>query len=150
MTGTTTTTQLWYGGELRAEHDSDGTTYKYAYGPDGIPLGMTAATASGVKTYDYLVDHGGSVIGMVDDAGNRLTREIVTLVPSSEPPRHAREPDRQSLSGSRASACTPCVRWWRRGESNSGPQLSPREHLQAQPSLQFRSEGQVTANVPLS
>ena len=71
--GTTSTQQLWSGGKLIAEKDSDGTTFEYAYGPGGVPLTMRMSSLSyGTHTFAYIVDHEGSVLGMVDESGYRV------------------------------------------------------------------------------
>lgn len=66
---TTTTNSVWTGSQLTLERDSDGTLYRYVYGPGGLPLELIV-TKNGVSTpYAYQCDRAGSVVGLTDAAG---------------------------------------------------------------------------------
>jgi RHS repeat-associated protein len=68
----TTRTSLWIDGKLIAEREGS-KSYRYTYGPNGTPLLLWVnSPETGTKDYAFLVDHGGSVIGVVDSAGESV------------------------------------------------------------------------------
>ena len=73
-TSSVTTQSFWNGMRLISEKDTGdvtATNYKYIYGPSGMPLELQV-TESGqaMKRYGYMVDHAGSVIGLVEQGSS--------------------------------------------------------------------------------
>jgi RHS repeat-associated protein len=67
---TTTRTSVWDGAQLVAERDSDGTVYRYLWGPDRTPLALEVVSPSGTSTlYDYHTDAAGSVVALTNESG---------------------------------------------------------------------------------
>ncbi len=68
--GTQTIESVWAGMQLALERHSDDTTYRYVYGPGGLPLELIVTPESGQSvSYAYQCDRAGSVIGLTDSAG---------------------------------------------------------------------------------
>ncbi len=67
--GTAVTEQVWTGGRLQAERDSDGTRYRYLYGPDGLPLSLLVTRAGASAAYTYHCDRAGSVMAITSATG---------------------------------------------------------------------------------
>jgi RHS repeat-associated protein len=62
---TTTRTSVWDGQQLVAEQDSDGTLYRYLWGPDRTPLALEVISPSGASSlYYYHTDAAGSVVAI--------------------------------------------------------------------------------------
>lgn len=84
----TTTTAFWSGMTLLAEKVSDGTTCEYVYGPGGMPLELIVGEPGQPEArFAYMVDHGGSVVGL-------CPRTLATLLCATSTTRMAwsREP----------------------------------------------------------
>ncbi|MHB9054487.1 MAG: RHS repeat-associated core domain-containing protein [Thermoleophilia bacterium] len=73
--GTTQTKSVWDGSALAAEQDSDGTVYRYLWGPDRTPLSVAVEYSTGAtETFAYHTDALGSVVAMTDSAGSVVAR----------------------------------------------------------------------------
>ncbi len=64
------TTEYFYtGSQLTAERDSDGTLYRYLYGPGGAPLEVRVTTGTVTASYAVHTDALGSVVALSDESG---------------------------------------------------------------------------------
>ncbi len=64
------TTEYFYtGSQLTAERDSDGTLYRYLYGPGGAPLEVRVTTGTVTASYAVHTDALGSVVALSDGSG---------------------------------------------------------------------------------
>ncbi|MHB1342589.1 MAG: RHS repeat-associated core domain-containing protein [Coriobacteriia bacterium] len=73
--GTTQTKSVWDGSALAAEQDSDGTVYRYLWGPDRTPLSVAVEYSTGAtETFSYHTDALGSVVAMTDESGSVVAR----------------------------------------------------------------------------
>ena len=68
--GTTSTESVWDGQTLIAERDSDGTLYRYVWGPDGSPLSIVRTRPGAAdERFSYHTDALGSVVAITSEGG---------------------------------------------------------------------------------
>ena len=68
--GASSTTKYFYtGSQLTAERDSDGTLYRYLYGPGGAPLEVQVTTGTVTASYAMHTDALGSVVALSNESG---------------------------------------------------------------------------------
>jgi uncharacterized protein RhaS with RHS repeats len=97
--GTTWTKSAWDGQTLLAEEDSDGTRYRYLFGPGGIPLALEVTPLGGAAAvYSYHTDAQGSVVALTGASGTLVASYAYdpfgrpTLTGGSDPSLANRQP----------------------------------------------------------
>ncbi len=127
------------------EGRSTNTSRQYAFAAVRSPWESTmhagtgmAATRASARASSTALSGPSSRTSITSLEGDRTPPSLVQLIPTSSVPPCAPLNALDALERDPAMGPRSSIRWWRRGESNSGPRYPPGKHLQAQPPISIR------------